>query len=107
MKGRELINLPDCAATDHEGVLLNLQASSADDSFEPLLGVEEAAALLKIHPKTLQALCRAGTIPCARLGKYWRFRASALDSWVAHRLQFDHQSRCMSRERDNLEAHAR
>ena len=31
--------------------------------FEPILDSEEAAALLKIHPKTLQKLARNGTIP--------------------------------------------
>ena len=51
--------------------------------FEPLLGVPEAAKLLGVHGKTIQAMARAGTIPCTRLGKYWRFRASALDAWVA------------------------
>jgi excisionase family DNA binding protein len=56
-------------------------------NFEPLLDVTEAAALLGIHPKTLQALARKGAIPCARIGKYWRFRASALDTWVSERIQ--------------------
>lgn len=62
-------------------------------TFEPLLGVPEAAALLCVHPKTVQALARAGTIPCVRMGKYWRFRASSLDAWVKAGLQSDHQSR--------------
>ena len=52
------------------------------DGFEPLLDASEAATLLKIHPKTLQALARAGKVPCLRMGKYWRFRQSSLDAWV-------------------------
>lgn len=31
-----------------------------EDDFEPLLDSEEAAALLKIHPKTLQKMARRG-----------------------------------------------
>jgi excisionase family DNA binding protein len=51
-------------------------------SFEPLLTSEEAAALLSIHPKTLQKFARSGKIPAVRIGDLWRFRASALDEWV-------------------------
>ena len=52
------------------------------DTFEPLLDSLEAATLLSIHPKTLQKMARAGTIPAYRLGDLWRFRASTLDSWL-------------------------
>ena len=50
--------------------------------FEPLLDSEEAAALLKIHPKTLQRMARLGHVPAKRIGDLWRFRASDLDRWV-------------------------
>ncbi len=52
------------------------------DAFEPLLTVEEAAAHLRIHPKTLQRMARNCQIPSVRIGKYWRFRLSVLDEWV-------------------------
>jgi excisionase family DNA binding protein len=55
----------------------------ASVQFEPLLDTEEAAALLQIHPKTLQKLARAGTVIGVRIGKLWRFRASALNEWLA------------------------
>jgi excisionase family DNA binding protein len=61
--------------------------------FEPLLDVQEAAELLRLHPKTIQALARSGNVPCAKIGKYWRFRKSALDAWVASQIQSDYQSR--------------
>ena len=64
-----------------------------DGAFERLLDAPEAASLLRMHPKTLQAMARAGTVPCIRMGKYWRFRASSLDVWVRNRLQSEHQSR--------------
>jgi len=53
-----------------------------DAAFEPLLDSSEAAALLKIHPKTLQKLARNGEIAAIQIGKLWRFRASALNEWL-------------------------
>jgi len=51
-------------------------------SFEPLLDSDEAAALLKIHPKTLQRMARNGEICGMQVGKLWRFRVSALNDWL-------------------------
>ncbi|HKW19577.1 MAG TPA: helix-turn-helix domain-containing protein [Terriglobales bacterium] len=53
-----------------------------DASFEPLLDSDEAAALLKIHPKTLQRMARNGEVPGIQIGKLWRFRASELNAWM-------------------------
>lgn len=50
--------------------------------FEPLLDAQRAAELLGIHPKTLQKLARAGSVPSHRIGDLWRFRASELDTWL-------------------------
>jgi excisionase family DNA binding protein len=66
------------------------QDSRSPDSpgmaFERVLNTEEAAALLQIHPKTLQRMARQGVIPAFRIGDLWRFRASALDQWLRSRL---------------------
>jgi excisionase family DNA binding protein len=56
---------------------------TADIQFERLLDSDEAAALLQIHPKTLQKLARAGNVVGIRIGKLWRFRASAINEWLA------------------------
>jgi excisionase family DNA binding protein len=53
-----------------------------NDDFEPLLDSEEAAALLKIHPKTLQKMARRGEVVAIQIGRLWRFRASALNRWL-------------------------
>ena len=37
------------------------------------LNLKEAAALLKIHPVTLQDKARAGEIPGAKIGRAWVF----------------------------------
>jgi excisionase family DNA binding protein len=55
--------------------------------FERFLNSREAAALLQIHPKTLQRLARKGEIRAMRIGKLWRFRASDLHAWVDLRLK--------------------
>jgi excisionase family DNA binding protein len=50
--------------------------------FEPLLDSDEAAQLLRIHPKTLQRMARNGQIHGIQVGKLWRFRASDLEGWI-------------------------
>ena len=50
--------------------------------FEPLLDDVQVAALLKVHPKTVQKMARNGELPTIRVGRYWRFLASALNSWI-------------------------
>ena len=59
---------------------------NADTHFEQLLDTDEAAALLKIHPKTLQQMARSGRIIGVRIGKLWRFRASVLNDWLEHKM---------------------
>lgn len=49
---------------------------------DPLLDTDEAAAVMKIHPKTLQKLARSGSIHGIRVGKLWRFRASQIQDWI-------------------------
>ena len=50
--------------------------------FEPLLDSDEAAQLLRIHPKTLQRMARNRRIHGIQVGKLWRFRASDLEIWL-------------------------
>ena len=55
-------------------------------TFEQLLDSDEAAALLKIHPKTLQKMARNGVITGVQVGRLWRFRASVLNDWLEHKM---------------------
>ena len=50
--------------------------------FEPLLDDGQAGKLLGLHPKTVQRMARRGELPAVHIGRYWRFRASALNRWV-------------------------
>jgi len=64
-----------------EGVSERKQAQSQRE-FEPLLDTEQAARLLRMHPRTLRTKARRGSIPAVQVGKRWRFRASSLDRWL-------------------------
>lgn len=68
-------------ANEHE------RQADATSGFEPLLNLQEAARLLGMHWKTLEILARRGTVPAAKLGKRWRFRASAINDWLTTRFQ--------------------
>jgi excisionase family DNA binding protein len=57
-------------------------SSSSSEHFEPLLDSEEAAVLLRIHPKTLQRMARERRITGVKVGKSWRFRVSELNRFV-------------------------
>lgn len=57
-------------------------SAALEGDFEPLLDSDQAAALLKIHPKTLQKMARQGEVAGIQIGRLWRFRASALNRWL-------------------------
>jgi len=63
-----------------------------EPKFEPLLDDRQASALLGgIHPKTLQRLARTGQLPAYRVGRFWRYRASELDSWLRSKVNSPRQ----------------
>jgi excisionase family DNA binding protein len=75
----------------HAGEVLTLmnvlddpqKQSAAQSQFESLLDPKQAAALLRVHQKTLVRLAREGRVPAIRVAKHWRFRASTLNLWLA------------------------
>ena len=75
------------AAADAEHSRTRLQAFPTNAfAAEPLLDSDQAAAILKIHPKTLQRMARRRDIRALQIGKVWRFRASVLDEWIQQKL---------------------
>src|SRR5690242_13001256 len=54
---------------------------------EVLLTSKEASQVLKIHPKVLERMAKRGEVPALKVGKFWRYRATALDAWINSRLQ--------------------
>jgi len=49
---------------------------------DPLLDSSQAAAMLKIHPRTLQRLVHRGKIHAVQVGKLWRFKVSVIEAWM-------------------------
>ena len=76
-----LKNANETIGQEIENVKDRKQVQSQRD-FEPLIDTEEAARLLRMHPRTLRTKARRGSIPAVQVGKRWRFRASTLDRWL-------------------------
>ena len=53
---------------------------------EPLLDTDQAAAIMRVHPKTLQRYARQGLVRGFQLGTMWRFRATDIDRWISEQL---------------------
>ena len=47
-----------------------------------LLGVEEVASYLGMNPVTVYRWCREGRLPCLRIGRQWRIRRQALETFL-------------------------
>jgi excisionase family DNA binding protein len=58
---------------------------SATGTLEKLLTVAELAQLLKLNPKTVERMARAGRLPSLRVCGRVRFRPSDIASWLAAR----------------------
>jgi excisionase family DNA binding protein len=82
----------DAKATEPAASVITLQPRSSPPrpqgttarltAFEPLLDLGQAAALLGMHWKTLETMARTHRLPALKVGKRWRFRASALNRWL-------------------------
>jgi excisionase family DNA binding protein len=69
--------------------MLTVQKSSEGpdpQSFEPLLNLREAAAILGMHWKTLERMARERKVPALKVGKRWKFRLSSLNLWLENGL---------------------
>lgn len=60
-------------------------------SLEPLLTPKEAAAILRIHFKTVNRGAAKGLVPGIKLGKHWRYRASDLHRWLEDEVNSNRQ----------------
>jgi excisionase family DNA binding protein len=76
----------DRNSSDDENFNRRKPVSAAHDLLEPLLDSDEAASIMKIHPKTLQKLARKGIVRGVHIGKLWRFRASEIERWIDRQL---------------------
>ena len=91
------LHVPAHAATNRaatvegtEILLRQKQPAHADTAVERPLTCDEAAAFVRVHPKTVKRMARSGELPGHfRFGR-WFFYASELDSWMRTEL---HSSR--------------
>ena len=60
----------------------NSASRSSSSTFEPLMDLHEAASVLGMHWKTLEAKARHKKVPALKVGKRWRFRLSSLNNWL-------------------------
>jgi excisionase family DNA binding protein len=81
-----LLQSTDRNSFDDENLNRRKPVSAARDLPEPLLDSDEAASIMKIHPKTLQKLARKGIVRGVHIGKLWRFRASEIEQWIDRQL---------------------
>jgi excisionase family DNA binding protein len=85
-------------STEKGDAALREPPTTAVQQFEPLLNDEQAARLLgNMHPRTLQKLARTGVLPAIKIGRFWFFRASALNEWI--NIQSQHRP-CFSKEKE-------
>jgi excisionase family DNA binding protein len=69
----------------------NDRIGGASNAIEALLTTKEASEILKIHPKVLERMAKRGDLPALKVGKFWRYRATALDAWIDSRLKLSRQ----------------
>jgi len=52
-----------------------------------MLSMDEVAGYLQIPKSTLYKMCSEREIPCAKIGKHWRFDKKSIDEWFIGKMQ--------------------
>jgi excisionase family DNA binding protein len=52
-----------------------------------VLTIQEAAAFLRCHPRTLQKMAIRGEVPARKVGSLWRFSRLRLQEWMLGSLE--------------------
>ena len=52
-----------------------------------VLNADEVSSWLRIPKSTLYKLCSEGQIPCAKIGKHWRFDRAMVKTWFEKRVR--------------------
>ena len=53
-----------------------------DTNDPPIMTLIEVADYLRIPKASIYKLAQQGRIPCQKVGKHWRFRREAVDTWL-------------------------
>lgn len=63
-----------------------IKTTAMEDTILPaFLTTEEVLSCLKVTPRTIYRLIRAGELPAVRVGRQWRFRRADLENWLRAR----------------------
>jgi excisionase family DNA binding protein len=65
------------------GVTVGVDGISRTNPADQLLSPDEAGQLLGLSAYTVRQFARDRRIPAIRLGRFWRFRRSSLEHWIA------------------------
>ena len=68
-------------------------------SQEDILTISDVAHLLKVAEKTVYGLVQKGDLPAFKVGGQWRFRRTAIDSWIEVKTQAAGTNRPTARNR--------
>jgi excisionase family DNA binding protein len=71
----------------------------AKNGLERLLTSAEVGEILGICPQVYERMARKGKAPGFKVGRFWRCSKSALDSWIAAKLE---SARQLSRTENSL-----
>jgi len=52
-----------------------------------VMNADEVSSWLRIPKSSLYKLCSEGQIPCAKIGKHWRFDKAMVKSWFEKRVR--------------------
>ena len=55
------------------------------DTQDDILTISDIALLFKVAEKTVYALAQKGELPSFKVGGQWRFRRTAIESWIDER----------------------
>ena len=82
-RARRLSSAPRRGAHGRLGVLASPSSAGRDIGVDPLLTAGEVATLLQVTKAWVYAETRARRIPHVPLGRYVRYRRSAVLRWIA------------------------
>ena len=69
--------------TDPQGAAEDNVMTGHHAAEPPVLTLEEAARLLRVHPMTAYSLARRGRIPAVKVGGVWRLTRTDLLDWLS------------------------
>jgi excisionase family DNA binding protein len=58
---------------------------------EKLLNSDQTGEILGICPKVVERMAKRGEIPGFKVGRFWRFKLSALEKWIDTKLESTRQ----------------